>query len=116
MKTLLLFLFLSFTAQTGFTLSLPVRSVSTADKPKPAPEVTLMGVLEQRVAIGGETTGWSLRIDRDQRVDLLLPVEAFGWISPGLAVAVKGRYGTRKYPERGEVRVFIVREISQIQT
>lgn len=79
-------------------------------------EVQLMGTLERRVAIGGETTGWVLRYDKDQRVDLLLPINAFAWIRDGLVVTVKGRFETRQYPERGPVRVFVVREINEVVT
>ena len=79
-------------------------------------EVQLMGTLERRVAIGGETTGWVLRYDKDQRVDLLLPIDAFAWIRDGLVVTVKGRFETRQYPERGPVRVFVVREINEVVT
>ena len=86
------------------------------DSPAPIPVVTLFGILERRVAIGGETTGWVLRYGEKQRIDLLLPIEAFAWISEGLAVGVKGVYGTKHYPERGDVPVFIVHEISQVQT
>ena len=75
-----------------------------------------MGTLQQRVAIGGETTGWILRYDKDQRVDLLLPIDAFAWIRDGRVVVVKGRFETRQYPERGAVQVFVVREISPVVT
>lgn len=83
----------------------------------PAPEVLvrLTGTLERRMAIGGETTGWVLRHGKDQRVELLLPAKAFAWISDGLVVSVSGVHGTRHYPERGDVAVFTVREISQVE-
>ncbi|MBI2813729.1 MAG: hypothetical protein HYX71_05555 [Opitutae bacterium] len=99
----------------GFALMALVATLARGEKPAAA-EVQLMGTLEQRVAIGGETTGWVLRYDKDQRVDLLLPIAAFTWIRDGLVVAVKGRFETRRYPERGEVRVFVVREIGQVVT
>jgi hypothetical protein len=86
------------------------------DSPAPVPVVTLSGTLERRVAIGGETTGWSLRYGKKDWVDLLLPADAFAWITDGLAVAVTGIWGTKRYPERGEVPVFIVHEIRQVQT
>jgi hypothetical protein len=86
------------------------------DSPAPVPVVTLFGILECRIAIGGETTGWVLRYGDKQRIDLLLPIEAFGWISEGLAVGVKGVFSTKRYPERGDVPVFIVHEIHQVQT
>ena len=70
--------------------------------------------LPKCLAIGGETTGWVLCHGDKQRVQVLLPVEAFAWIRDGVYVAVTGVYGTRRYPERGEVVVFIVKKISQV--
>jgi len=107
--TLLLILPLTMRAQSH-------QLVVTTEKPAPIPVVTLTGTLERRVAIGGETTGWVLRHGEKQHIDLLLPIEAFAWIGEGLAVAVKGTYGTKRYPERGDVPVFIVHEIHQVQT
>ena len=99
----------------GFALMTLVVTWARGEKAA-ATEVQLMGALEQRVAIGGETAGWVLRYDKEQRVDLLLPVDAFAWIRDGLYVVVKGRFETRRYPERGEVRVLVVREISEVVT
>lgn len=98
----------------GLLLVLLLGSVGAAEPAKPAEETTLTGLIEQRVAAGGETTGWILRYDKDSRVDLLLPYEAFAWLREGIAVAATGRFEVRHYPERGEVRVFVVREISEI--
>ncbi|MBI2517540.1 MAG: protease complex subunit PrcB family protein [Opitutae bacterium] len=98
----------------GLLLVLLLGSVGAAEPAKPAAETTLTGLIERRVATGGETTGWILRYDKDSRVDLLLPYEAFAWLREGIAVAVTGKFETRHYPERGEVRVFVVREISEI--
>ncbi|MCF7788871.1 MAG: hypothetical protein K9N47_22290 [Prosthecobacter sp.] len=81
---------------------------------KAAAEVQLMGTLEQRMAIGGETTGWVLRYGEKQRVQVLLPPEAFAWIKDGMVVSVSGVHGTKHYPERGDVAVFIVKKISQV--
>lgn len=114
MKALACLLGLALAALSARALDLP-SAPSRAEKPAAA-EVQLMGTLEQRIAIGGETTGWVLRYDKEQRVDLLLPVDAFAWIRDGLVVAVKGRFETRHYPERGEVRVFVVRDINQVVT
>lgn len=114
MKALACLLGLALAALSARALDLPPIS-SRAEKPTAA-EVQLMGTLERRVAIGGETTGWVLHYDKDQRIDLLLPIDAFAWIRDGLVVAVKGRFETRHYPERGAVRVFVVREISQVVT
>ena len=90
---------------------------TTAPAPKAAApaEVQLRGTLEQRLAIGGETTGWVLRHgDGKERVQVLLPVDAFGWIRDGMEVTVTGVYGTKHYPERGEVAVFMVKKITQV--
>lgn len=80
----------------------------------PADEITLTGVIERRVAIGGETTGWTLRDAQGKRIDLLLPIRAFANLREGAHVVVKGKTGVKKYPERGEVTVFLVREIHEI--
>jgi len=115
MKTLICFLGLALAPLSMLALTPRSRPAPLAD-PAPAGEVSLIGLLQQRVAIGGESTGWSLRYDQGQRVDLLLPIDAFAWIRDGLAVAVKGHFETRQYPERGTVRVFVVREITQVVT
>lgn len=119
MKALLLFLTAASLSLPAVALSLSVKETplpSPLAEPAPAGEVQLMGTLQRRVAIGGETTGWVLRYGKDQHVDLLLPIDAFAWIRDGLVVAVKGRFETRQYPERGAVRVFVVREISEVVT
>lgn len=106
-----------------FTVSLVLiclhGSVSRGQPAAPAPkravpaEVQLMGTLEQRLAIGGETTGWVLH-HGGGKVQVLLPAEAFGWIRDGMAVAVTGVYGTQTYPERGVVTVFLIKKITQV--
>ena len=100
-------------AATGGTLPRAIVPLPLADA-APADEITRTGVIERRVSIGGETTGWSLRDEKGKRIDLLLPIAAFATIREGMHVAIKGKLGTKKYPERGEVSVFHVREISEI--
>ena len=90
------------------------QSVPSAPSPVAVPEVQLMGTLEQRMAIGGETTGWSLLYGEKKRVEVVLPPEAFAWIKDGVVVSVSGVHGTKHYPERGDVTVFIVKKISQL--
>ena len=114
MKAFLCLLGFGLASLTGVALDLPP-TPPRGEKPA-VPEVELMGTLQKRLAVGGETTGWVLRYDKDQRVDLLLPIDAFAWIRDGLVVAVKGRFETRTYPERCAVRVFIVREIGEVVT
>ena len=86
----------------------------SAPSPAAVPEVQLMGTLEQRMAIGGETTGWALRTGDKKRVEVLLPPEVFAWIKDGMVVSVSGVYGTKHYLERGDVTVFMVKKISQV--
>jgi hypothetical protein len=71
-------------------------------------------VIERRVAIGGETTGWVLRDEEGKKIELSLPPAAFATISEGMHVPIKGKLGTKKYVERGEVTIVHVREISEI--
>jgi hypothetical protein len=113
MKHTLLLVLLVSTLMSSLAPGQPAPSDSSA-KPKAAAEVHLMGTLEQRVAIGDETTGWALRHGDKQRVELLLPVEAFAWIRDGLVVSVSGVHGTKHYPERGNVAVFTVKKISEV--
>ncbi len=79
-----------------------------------AAEVQLTGTLEQRMAIGGETTGWALRYGDKKRVEVQLPAEAFAWVKDGVAVSVSGVHGTKHYLERGDVPVFTVKKITQV--
>ncbi|HBJ84412.1 MAG TPA: hypothetical protein DDZ88_11185 [Verrucomicrobiales bacterium] len=113
MKNSIFFTLLLLVSFCGLPLSLPAQADSKA-KPAAAPVVSLMGTLERRIAIGGETTGWVLRHGEKQRVELLLPIEAFAWIAEGLVVSVSGTHGKKTYPERGEVAVFVVQKISQV--
>ena len=80
----------------------------------PADEITRTGVIERRVAIGGETIGWVLRDEKGKKIELSLPPAAFATIREGMHVVIKGKLGTKKYLERGEVTMFHVREISEI--
>lgn len=117
MKTPLLKLLLLLTLGTlsGQALDFPAGIPRPAGQPAVA-EVTLTGVLQRRVAIGGETTGWVLRYDKDRTIELTLTVEALAQVHEGAWVTCTGLYETRHYPERGDVRVLAVREIHQIQT
>ena len=83
-----------------------------------AGEVTLTGLIEQRMAVGGETPGWVLRYDQDKRIELLFRVEDLLRVrlAAGMPVALTGSYVTRVFPERGEVRFLSVRVFVEIQT
>jgi len=75
-------------------------------------DVTLTGALQSgRVAIGGESTGWTLDY-RDaagqHSVEVELPRDIAARVSSGSTVRVSGTFATREYVERGAVRIFRV--------
>ncbi len=79
-------------------------------------EVTLTGTLHGgRVAIGGESTGWSLDY-RDESgahsVEVVLPQNLTARAKSGSTVRLTGTFGTREYVERGTVRVFRVTSLA----
>jgi hypothetical protein len=115
MKTSLFLLLLALSAVPGFALDLPARSPTPPGQTAPA-EVTLTGVLQRRVSIGGETTGWVLRYDKNRTIELAFTVAALAQIREGAWVACTGTYEVRHYPERGDVRILVVREIHEIVT
>ena len=84
---------------------------------KPDAEVTLTGTLRgDRIAIGGESTGWSLQYkdkDGEHVVDLVLPPALATRSRAPAVVKVTGTFGTREYVERGTVRVFRVSKIDK---
>lgn len=90
------------------------QTTSSDTSTQAAAQVQLTGTLEQRMAIGGETTGWALRYGDKKRVEVVLPAEAFAWIKDGVVVSVTGIHGTKHYLERGDVPVFIVKKISRV--
>jgi hypothetical protein len=80
-------------------------------------EVTLSGTLRgDRIAIGGESTGWSLTYkdkDGEHAVEIVLPPALATRPRTPTVVKVTGSFGTREYVERGTVRVFRVTKIEQ---
>ena len=94
-----------------------------ADLPRTLPaaaeaeaEITLIGVLQSRVSIGGETTGWVLRYDKDRTIELTFSIDALKHVRDGVWVTCTGRFETRHYPERGDVRIFAVRVLNKVVT
>jgi len=80
-------------------------------------EVTLTGTLRGgRVAIGGETTGWTLEY-RDasgpRSVEVDLPRELMSRARSGSTVRVTGTFVTRDYVERGSVRILRVSRLEE---
>jgi hypothetical protein len=78
---------------TTFGLSVTAFA-QTADQ-----EVTLTGTLRGgRIAIGGETTGWTLEYrdsSGEHSVEVELPRELMARVRSGASVRVTGRFGTR---------------------
>jgi 4-carboxymuconolactone decarboxylase len=105
MKTLLLL----FT-----TFGLPLAAFAQAA----GQDVTLTGTLRGgRIAIGGETTGWTLEY-RDSSgahsIEVELPRELLAGARSGATVRVTGSVATRNYIERGTVRILRVRRLDEI--
>lgn len=83
-----------------------------------AQEVTLSGTLQGgRIAIGGETTGWTLEY-RDSAgqhsIEVELPRDLMARVTSGATVRLTGTYATRQYVERGAVRIFRVTRIEDL--
>lgn len=115
MKTSLGLLMFVLSALGGVALSLQPKDLSppvpTADA-----EVSLTGVLQRRMSIGGETTGWVLRYDKERTIELTFSIEALKHVREGALVTCIGQLETRHYPERGEVSILTVREIRDVET
>ncbi len=78
-------------------------------------EVTHTGVLERRVAIGGETTGWVLQYQTAaglRRIEVDCSGLDAGKIPEG-AVRITGRVIEKTWPERGPVLILKARKIEQ---
>src|SRR6187455_3176505 len=97
---------------TTFGLSVTAFA-QTADQ-----EVTLTGTLRGgRIAIGGETTGWTLEYrdsSGEHSVEVELPRELMARVRSGASVRVTGRFGTRNYVERGAVRILRVSRLDEV--
>jgi 4-carboxymuconolactone decarboxylase len=81
-------------------------------------EVTFTGTLRGgRIAIGGETTGWTLEY-RDSSGDHSIEVELPGALTAraqsGTTVRVTGTLATRNYVERGAVRILRVSRLDEV--
>jgi 4-carboxymuconolactone decarboxylase len=81
-------------------------------------EVTLTGTLRGgRLAIGGETTGWTLdyRDSSGQHsIEVELPRELMERARSGATVRVTGIFATRDYVERGSVRILRVSRLDEV--
>jgi 4-carboxymuconolactone decarboxylase len=105
MKTLLLL----FT-----TFGLPLAAFAQAA----GQDVTLTGTLRGgRIAIGGETTGWTLEYrdsSGEHSIEVELPREMLARARSGATVRVTGSFATRNYVERGAVRILRASRLDEI--
>jgi 4-carboxymuconolactone decarboxylase len=105
MKTLLLLL---------TTFGLPLAAFAQTG----GQEVTLTGTLRGgRIAIGGETTGWTLEYrdsSGEQSVEVELPRDLMTRARSGATVRVTGSFTTRNYVERGAVRLLRVSRLDEV--
>lgn len=80
-------------------------------------EVTLTGTLRGgRIAIGGETTGWTLEYrdsSGEHSIEVELPGELMTRARSGVTVRVTGLFTNRDYVERGSVRMFRVSRLEE---
>ena len=90
--------------------------VAFAQTKQPGP-VTLTGTLRgDRIAVGGETTGWSLQYkdkDGEHTVEVVLPAALAARPRDPATVTLTGTFGTREYVERGTIRVFRATKIEK---
>ena len=105
MKTLLLL----FT-----TFGLPLAAFAQAA----GQDVTLTGTLRGgRIAIGGETTGWTLEYrdsSGEHSIEVELPREMLARARSGATVRVTGSFATRNYVERGAVRILRASRLDEV--
>jgi len=107
MKTLLLL----FTI-----LGLPLAAFAQAT----GQEVTLTGTLRGgRIAIGGETTGWTLEYrdsSGEHSIEVELSRELLARARSGATVRVTGSIATRNYVERGAVRILRASRLDEVSS
>ena len=81
-------------------------------------EVTFTGTLRGgRIAIGGETTGWTLEYrdsSGDHSIEVELPGALMARAQSGTMVRVTGTLATRNYVERGAVRILRVSRLDEV--
>jgi len=105
MKTLLLLI---------TTFGLPLAAFAQAA----GQDVTLTGTLRGgRIAIGGETTGWTLEYrdsSGEHSIEVELPRELLTRARSGATVRVTGSFATRNYVERGAVRILRASRLEEV--
>jgi 4-carboxymuconolactone decarboxylase len=105
MKTLLLLI---------TTFGLPLAAFAQAA----GQDVTLTGTLRGgRIAIGGETTGWTLEYrdsSGEHSIEVELPRELLARARSGATVRVTGSIATRNYVERGAVRILRASRLDEV--
>src|SRR5689334_2658721 len=98
-------------------LMLSAAAALASAQAKPPEPVTITGTLRgDRIAAGGESSGWSLQYkdkDGQHTVDVELPAALATRPRTPSVVTVTGTFGTREYVERGTVRIFRVTKIDK---
>lgn len=99
-------------------ISLGAQSSGPPTGARTAEDVVYEGELETYVGIGGESTGWRMRMrtaeGRRQYVELLLTAEMAKGARANTRVRVRGVMQTRHYVERGDVQVLAVKEMIEV--
>jgi hypothetical protein len=87
-----------------------------AGEPTPKEEVH-QGELETFVAIGGESTGWRLRVHTPQGrrfIEVRLTPAQMRSVKQNVPVVIRGTFETRHYVERGDVQVLVAKEVLEV--
>jgi hypothetical protein len=112
-KSLLLLFLLLFAVTSA-------RPQSTTDT-QPAKSITVTGKLTRAMAIGGESTGWSIELDTELTVDSH-PVKSIEVDAPAAKlepladkhVSARGRLTTLESPERGKRTILKISRIREL--
>jgi hypothetical protein len=80
--------------------------------------VVYEGELETHIVVGGESTGWRLRMrnaqGRRQFIEVVLTAEVAQGVRANTRVQVRGTMKTRHYPQRGEIDVLVARSVIEV--
>jgi hypothetical protein len=112
-KSLLLLPLLLFAVTTAFPQS-------TTDT-QPAKSITVTGKLTRSMAIGGESTGWTIELDKELTVDSH-PVKSLEVDAPAAKlepladkhISARGRLTTIESPERGKRTILKISRIREL--
>lgn len=96
----------------------PVKSAEPA-KLIPEKTTTLVGILKKdRMAVGGESTGWSLNyrdVARNHVIEVDFERDIVGKAHDGATVRVTGKLVVREYVERGNVQTLVIFKLEEVE-